>query len=39
VMGLEVLPGGRILAADMQAQKLLSSDDAARRGARRSIGR
>lgn len=27
VMGLEVLPGGRILAADMQAQKLLSSDD------------
>jgi len=27
VMGLQVLPGGRILAADMQAQKLLSSDD------------
>lgn len=27
VMGLEVLPGGRILAADMQAQKLLSSGD------------
>jgi len=27
VMGLEVLPGGQILAADMQAQKLLSSDD------------
>ena len=26
-MGLQVLPGGRILAADMQAQKLLSSDD------------
>ncbi len=27
VMGLEVLPGGRILAADLQAKKLLSSDD------------
>lgn len=27
VMGLEVLPGGRMLAADMQAQKLLSSED------------
>ena len=27
VMSLQVLPGGRILAADMQAQKLLSSDD------------
>jgi photosystem II stability/assembly factor-like uncharacterized protein len=27
VMGLEVLPGGRMLAADMQQQKLLSSED------------
>ena len=27
VMGMEVLPGGRILAADMQAQNLQSSDD------------
>lgn len=27
VMGLEVLPGGRILAADMQAQKLLWSEN------------
>jgi photosystem II stability/assembly factor-like uncharacterized protein len=27
VMGLEVLPGGRMLAADMEQQKLLSSED------------
>jgi photosystem II stability/assembly factor-like uncharacterized protein len=27
VMGLEVLPGGRMLAADMQQQALLSSED------------
>lgn len=30
VMGLEVLPGGRLLAADMEAEALLASDDGAR---------
>ena len=30
VMGLEVLPGGRLLAADMAAEALLASDDGGR---------
>lgn len=35
VMGLEVLPSGRILAADMEAQALLASEDGGKTWARR----